>query len=75
MKITFGVIILSILIILVASPVSSSYFADRIEVTSATGGSPPKSDSNDQETSKSFPILLSMSFISLVAVRRPTTDK
>ncbi len=74
MKIAVGVIILLIFVILVASPVSSSHFADTIVVADITESSTSNPDSNDQETS-TFPILISMSLLGFVAVRRPNSDK
>lgn len=75
MKIVVGVIILSIFVFLIASPVGSSYFEDANVVTDAYESSPSNPDPSDQETSKGFPILVAMSFLGLVAVRRPTSDK
>ncbi len=75
MKFAAGVIILSIFVILVASPVSSSHFADSIVVTDTTVSSPSNPDPNDQKTSKTFPLLLSIGFLGLIAVRRDTSDK
>ena len=74
MKITVGVTILSIFFFLLASPVGSSHFSDSFEVIDTTQSTPSNPDSNDQETS-TFPILISMSVLGLVAVRRSTSDK
>jgi len=63
MKIAVGVIILSMFVFLVAIPVSSSDFEDSIVVTDANESSPAKPDSNDQETSETFPILIAMNFL------------
>ena len=75
MKIAVGVIILSIFVFLIASPVGSSHIKDSIVVTDANESSPSNPDSNDQETSKEFPILVAMSFLGLAAVRKPNSDK
>lgn len=74
MKIAVGVIILSIFVLLVASPVGSSHFEDTIVLTDANVSSRSNPDSNDQGISKMFPVLISMSFLGLVAVRRNTSN-
>ena len=74
MKLAVGIIILSIFVIFVASPVNSIHYADSVEVSDTTESSPSKPDSNNQEPSI-YPILLAMSFLGLVTVRRPKPDK
>jgi hypothetical protein len=44
MKFAVGVIILLVFAIIVASPGSSSYFADSVEVIETTESSPPNPD-------------------------------
>jgi len=74
MKIAVSVIILSIFVLILASPVGSSHFVDRDETIEVTESSPSNPDSNDQETSNGFPILVAMSFLGLAAVRKPNSD-
>jgi hypothetical protein len=75
MKMTVAAIILSTFVFFLASSVSSNYIADSIVVTDANESAPTQPDSDDQETSKTFPILLSMSVLGLAAVRRPPPGK